>query len=657
MWYLIAEEEIARQEPVLRYWFGGLEGGGRTIGRKNVDIRLRASSVSRTHATIGLQRAPFRPRTGGIVPTVKDSSAYGTFLKYPRGHHETRATNHDGYHDRLDKDTVVALAEGALLSFGAPSAWWAVKWYPILVYAHGLSHPGADEAFYSRFKRVISVSGLAFLRGDPHDRWAEITHFMTDACDSNSPEFMRALVDGKKIVLRSWAHAVGNMVKNACKAVSVAQSEDAAVSSTMIPPESEYVPSFGEADGETLGHDLLSSVFDRGSRKELFHEMSFAFPDESSHSRWSEVLKAGGARDVFLIGERKATNGVVQVNCIHKIEEGDHTDHNGREGPWCREHDLKVAILANDRTLVPTTGWRKTNEMHASIQCEAATPAPSDSDAETADNDAGDADVPPTAGDRLDEDAVRIQVGARTPNELENGPPFNGRAASLASDRPKNRKQIVDQIRKRRRVRKLEAMERVAEDLVRNESSKPSQENTLPSTEADKSASNETVPSLSQEHTLHQTTSRLQGDNLNPCTYFDVPTEHPEAEAECLAVTTRGESTIAPDVRPFKKVRTGLLRKNESDESVYGLRTEQGTALGATQVTDEQTPQEASVAAGLAEQIKRVPGGREDSELDHVVARLQPVSVAGVQDTDPGAGQTTEVGELGLAKTESSASR
>jgi hypothetical protein len=390
MWYIREVPASPSAVPPVSYWCGGVEGLGRTIGRKNVDIRLKASSVSRTHATIHVRSSSFHRASRGTVPTITDSSAYGTFLKYPRGHHANWGTLNDGHHDRLDKDTPVELSEGALLAFGAPSSWWRVGWYPILVYPHAL--PPAE---YAHLELVVKVAGLAVV--DPTEPWSnDVTHLVMPTCRASSTTFLRALVGGKQIVSPAWANAVLAMV-DACKGAPHAPSEEAAVAATAIPPEEKFRPSFVDEDVAAFEPEVLAAVFTQEkSRASLFASVTFVFPDDGSRVHWTNVLDACGARTVVNPSASRASEKLVYVRPVGTSRASTvraHTEPSSGDGPSCSEHDIICAVLAaNGESIISASRRAPVPAAVSSVLPDAATPVPSDSDAETADNDHVDFD-------------------------------------------------------------------------------------------------------------------------------------------------------------------------------------------------------------------------------------------------------------------------
>jgi FHA domain len=388
MWFLKEEATRGKQHTPTRYWFGGIGSAPRTIGRKNVDIRLNASSVSRTHATIRVLPSSFsRPR--GTIPTVEDSSAYGTFLKYPSGHPANRASQQDGHHDRLNKEQPMEIQEGALLAFGAPSAWWRVGWCPILLCPMPL-----ESRQTSRLHEVVTQTGLAVSSGTGTN-WSEVTHVVTPLGRASSPRFLRAIVEGKFIVTPAWIDAVANMVNDACKTASTAANLDAAVAATAIPSEDSFTPSFCEEDVAAFDQNVLNKAFDGTvERNTLFTGVTFVFTDDARLSHWNLVLEACGARAVLASSTNISSSRLVHVRPVSANGEGAMRVDMAH---FCAEPDIIRAILSADAESIRKLSQGLATSVSAPAPiADVATPAPSDSDAETADNEAVETDTVPS---------------------------------------------------------------------------------------------------------------------------------------------------------------------------------------------------------------------------------------------------------------------
>lgn len=287
MWYL--SETVPDRPPAPRYWLGGVaKTQGISIGRKHVDIRLKASSVSRTHAHLYVEKAPFfmhpHPHRHSTVVAVSDSSAYGTFLKYPKGNPYSRDSN--SHHVRLDKDKPSQIYDGALLSFGAPTAWWELVWKQILIVPYALSEPQR-----TRLATIAHNTGV-----DVSDTWVEnATHLITDQCNVSNSKFLTALVSpATKIVKMHWIEAVNQVVSNTFRAIQEAPNNDAAHRATQLPNESQYVPAFDFRSVDTYGLELLETISDPDiveQRKTFLQDLWFAFDTENHRLKWDNILK------------------------------------------------------------------------------------------------------------------------------------------------------------------------------------------------------------------------------------------------------------------------------------------------------------------------------------------------------------------------------
>lgn len=496
MWYL--QEEPTREKPCARipYWFGGVNGGGRTIGRKNVDIRLKASSVSRTHATIRVQKSPFHRASRGTVPTVEDSSAYGTFLKYPQGHAANRASHRDGHHDRLNKETPVEICEGALLAFGAPSPWWRVGWKSILVLPHSL-----DERQLARLQEVVASSGLAVAEQSTKSL-ADITHVVTPVCRTSSMTFLRAVIDGKQIVTPGWTNALEAMVSEACKHASTATTEEESLAATSIADEEAYRPPYSEEDIDAFGNVAIADAHDRSrDRSVIFRGIIFIFASDDRFGRWNSVLRSCGA--TCSVGAANLPDGsrVLHVSSIHM--------ENSRAGvatPSCGETDLIRAILTGDAAPIQEASFG-TPAVEPVPIADVATPAPSDSDAETADNEPVETD--PVSSSRVHAGRRKRPrrpsgsvVSAEDVAEVLNAPVVKG-AVDMSGD-PLTKEQIC-----------VSGLERSGDDCG------PGRDGMVPPSVSDRPIDGDN--GLGDEEARNGDNCEAGGDDINNIVYFDVP--------------------------------------------------------------------------------------------------------------------------------------
>lgn len=285
MWFLC--EDNPDHTPPPRYWLGGVSNqNGRTIGRKHVDIRLRASSVSRNHARLVVQKAPFyghpRPHRQTTTVSIIDTSAYGTFLKYPEGHIRSRKDGH--HHCRLDKNTPVQIFDGALLSFGAPAAWWRLVWHEMVLIPSRLSSTQRQ-----RLSDIATQTGI-----DVAKDWIQSpTHVITNTCDPRSIIFLHALVCQVAVVTPAWVEATFEVVANACRSVTDAPDLHSAEHVTRLPYIYHYIPPFDANYVEPYGDEIIDGVFDDEritERPTLFANVIFAFNSEKLRSKWVSVI-------------------------------------------------------------------------------------------------------------------------------------------------------------------------------------------------------------------------------------------------------------------------------------------------------------------------------------------------------------------------------
>lgn len=380
MWYLTEEKfSDGRSEPSPKYWLGGTATSGRTIGRKHVDIRLKASSVSRTHAKISVLKAAFYTPTGdsrqSTSVSVQDSSAYGTFLKYPEGHTSNRGEV-AGHHRRLDKDTPTDVCEGALLAFGAPSAWWRVAWNRTAVLPSRLTTTESN-----RLDQISAATSLEVV-----DTWSEVvTHLIVSTCHATSMKFLTALANGNHVVTTSWAEGVNSVVTNACKAITEARTEEAVVLATSLPDEKHHAPSFSKEDESTFSHEVLNSVFDpakRGLRKDMLRGVVLAFAREERRARWVVVVETLGGRAILARAAR--TRAMAEGSKLIFVKEDARRGREAESERYIAESVLVEAILRAD--LAPLTTSMEPVMNQAEVT-DVATPGPLDADSDVDSDD------------------------------------------------------------------------------------------------------------------------------------------------------------------------------------------------------------------------------------------------------------------------------
>jgi hypothetical protein len=549
MWYLqeqpppvAANESPKPTPPSVLYWFGGVGGASRTIGRKNVDIRLKATSVSRTHATIRVQRSSFHKEYNGTVPNVEDSSAYGTFLKYPAGHHANRASWNDGHHDRLNKESPVELFEGALIAFGAPGGWWRVSWYPVLAYPHGLDKPQTDH-----INRIVEISGLSVVGSE--SAWSSsVTHVVTPKCHASSTTFLRALVTGKYIVTPAWADSVCNMVRDSCAAASAAINDAAASALTAIPREEKYMPPFADEDVAMFDSSvLMSPVFGtekRKARSSLFSSVTFVFPNNDRRVHWNAILEACGAHTVLQSAADSATTTkLVDVRSSS-------LDPRLSAEPACTDRDIILAILTTDADPIFKASRGAASALQVAVPSvipDIPTPAPSDSDAETADNDAAEdagAGASATSAARAlilgadGSDVVAQDVSAAPCDRKQKGGAIEHDDGKLVKD---------TSVLGRNASKRARAYEDADEDTT-SKKSRRAEKDTVK------------LSGMANEFQGDDIVDEKDDDDMNPRDFFSVPDGDPGASASVFNdAAAGGSSSGVVDVRPFKRKTIPML--------------------------------------------------------------------------------------------------
>eukprot|EP00177_Eucheuma_denticulatum_P004953 GFKZ01009004.1.p1 GENE.GFKZ01009004.1~~GFKZ01009004.1.p1 ORF type:complete len:672 (+),score=89.79 GFKZ01009004.1:213-2018(+) len=424
MWYLIEEPDTVpatKQRPC--YWLGGLTGNGRTIGRKHVDIRLKASSVSRTHARVTIQKSPFyspsllsgRQTHHATSVFVQDSSAYGTFLKYPAGHPSNRAESAVGHHRRLDKDAPVEVCEGALLAFGAPSGWWRLGWHHIVI---SCSRIPLDTK--ERIEEIVALTGI-----ETCDTWGEgCTHLVMNECDVTSFKWLRALVECKPIVTSAWLEAVRHTVAETCRGITEAPNEEAAMAICRLPDVAAYIPPFCKADIDFYGDEPLGQVWAEAiveKRKKLFDGCVFVFGREERRARWALIVELLGGVAVF--GKKRVNSGkVFYMQGEYGSGRRAYEDVPGRA--YVPENVLTEVIVRADlepmhkAVLVKSGGAEVT---------DVATPGPLDNDSEgESDDDSEIAAVGMSTGAERRNREGMATVGVRSDSEKRTGKQGSG---------------------------------------------------------------------------------------------------------------------------------------------------------------------------------------------------------------------------------------
>lgn len=339
MWYLVEDSPAPAESPPPKYWLGGISSGGRLIGRKNVHIRIKAPSVSRTHATVRVvpaayyslsQGEPAHERSTSVV--VEDSSAYGTYVKYPPGHASNRASDAEGHHYRLDKNVVTNVHQGALLAFGAPTSWWRVCWLDVICHTSALSERQNDT--------ISSVAKAAGLQVSS-DFSADITHFVASRCSMTNMKFLMAIVRGMRVVTPAWAISVQHTVQESCKLITEAPNNSSALAACKLADEMHFIPPFTEADKADYSPDVLDSLFSPATKEKrsfMFRGFRFAFPREEMRAKWKPVLE--------LLGASTQRTNIVQAKTA-----GDIVDVNVAEAPKRRRSWAQQSLNANNNTV------------------------------------------------------------------------------------------------------------------------------------------------------------------------------------------------------------------------------------------------------------------------------------------------------------------
>eukprot|EP00171_Calliarthron_tuberculosum_P012947 IDg12947t1 len=374
MWYLLEDSPLPADSPPPKYWLGGVNSGGRLIGRKNVHIRIKAPSVSRTHATVRVVPASYYTLSQGAPPhrrstavVVEDSSAYGTYVKYPPGHASNRTGDAEGHHCRLDKNVSTEVHEGALLAFGAPTSWWRVCWHNVLCFASKLT-----EQHNESLAAVAKASGLQVAS----DISANITHFVTEQYRTTSMKFLSALIRDMRIVTPAWTSSVHHTVQEACKLITEAKSNAAGLAACKLADEQHFMPSFSEEDKLKFPSDVLESTFTEHSktkRGEVFLNLSFGFPKEEFRSKWAPILEQMGAHALLSTSVKaKKNNGVIHISMGEspKRKRSNSALDNSKEK--LTERSLIASILSGDSShiviAIPKSATTEKSERGSIIQ-------------------------------------------------------------------------------------------------------------------------------------------------------------------------------------------------------------------------------------------------------------------------------------------------
>eukprot|EP00172_Hildenbrandia_rubra_P001853 Plantae.Rhodophyta-Hildenbrandia_rubra.ctg24687.p1 GENE.Plantae.Rhodophyta-Hildenbrandia_rubra.ctg24687~~Plantae.Rhodophyta-Hildenbrandia_rubra.ctg24687.p1 ORF type:complete len:509 (+),score=84.24 Plantae.Rhodophyta-Hildenbrandia_rubra.ctg24687:44-1570(+) len=311
MWYIRAEatppeglpKGSVAHSPLFTYWLGGPSGGGRSVGRKNVDIRLSGKSVSRHHARFSLVNNAYdsteddddTARVTGVPPvrpfgvSVVDSSAYGTFVKYGTGRSR-----------RLEKGAEEVLKEGALVAFGAPCAWFRLKWVGMKVWvANGMSED---------LRQSVDVAGLHVVR----IYRKSVTHVVCDIVSLKDSWVLLAVVNGVKFVTSGWLEALVKMVKSSRETLSATKNETVAKAACAIPDEELHKSNFATEDVSMYAGPTLDAASECiTARKTLFSAYIVAFESTEQKIHWKDIIEGCGGRAKAM--SRTSANNVICV--------------------------------------------------------------------------------------------------------------------------------------------------------------------------------------------------------------------------------------------------------------------------------------------------------------------------------------------------------
>lgn len=357
MWYLVEDSPPPEEIPAPKYWLGGVNSGERLIGRKNVHIRIKAASVSRAHATVRVVPAAFYtlstrepPHIRSTAVILEDSSAYGTYVKYPPGHASNRVGVIEGYHSRLDKNVPTEIREGALLAFGAPTAWWRLVWQNILCYASALSQQQSENLSF-----VVKVSGLQVAS----DFSADITHFVVEQYKTANMKFLSALVRGIHVVTPAWLNSVQHTVQESCPLITETLMNAAPLAACKLPDEQQFLPTFSEDDKSNFPSDVLESTFTENAtekRSEVFKNRTFGFPREEARAKWAPVLERMGASALLSTSPRAKKFDVVHVGVSEAPRRKRSLSYLDSSNDKITEQALISAILSGDEShiAIPT---------------------------------------------------------------------------------------------------------------------------------------------------------------------------------------------------------------------------------------------------------------------------------------------------------------
>ncbi len=357
MWYLVENEP--QDGPQLRYWLGGVKPSGILIGRKNVHIRIKQTSVSRAHATLRVVKASRYSLSKRGMPNthvrstgveIEDSSAYGTYVKYPVSDSEVGETAQKGHHIRLGKSIATEISEGAHLAFGAPNSWWRLAWYNVLCFVPDYQPESVSELVNSAaWSGGIEVSKKFS---------SEVTHVIVEKARSDCMALITALARGAHIVTPAWLSSVQHTVEEACKLITEAANNEAAFAASRLADEAHFAPKFSDADKRNFGAEMLEKVFStpiRARRSLVFKNRAFAFVNEDTLEKWTSILEKMGARTLLAGALRKSNRAgvvIIEEDTTSPKRKRARKSFTAENRSKVTEHSLITAILSGDESHV-----------------------------------------------------------------------------------------------------------------------------------------------------------------------------------------------------------------------------------------------------------------------------------------------------------------
>mmetsp|Transcript_286 Transcript_286/g.936 ORF Transcript_286/g.936 Transcript_286/m.936 type:complete len:483 (-) Transcript_286:192-1640(-) len=351
MWFLVNAGKDGKEPTEELYWLGGIDSGGRSVGRKNADILLKRTCVSRTHAKLLVESKPGSGE-GSECETrvcIVDTSAFGTYVNYNVGEDPNR---------RLYKENSIVITSGACLAFGAPISWFVLKELHICVLLSELPSAVQDRicmsALASGFRTRLSMSEA-------------VTHVVIERI-KRCPAVFMALVKKWILVTPQWISALArNTVIRHASSLSA------------IPDDSLYSPPLEKE----LERFETATALQTADRRSLFVGFSFNLPPSIAGAQNSiaDVLREAGG-NVHVDGTAAAD--FAAFNYEGKL----------RQIAWSKVED---AILENDSSILLEEEENGSEIKHLKPTVRTAE---LQSDAETEENlDVGGADDDPSGQD------------------------------------------------------------------------------------------------------------------------------------------------------------------------------------------------------------------------------------------------------------------